>query len=476
MLFQPYGDIGLGSLYRNLNINGMSKTTRRTMLKAIGSISLGSMVPLFGKASVSENRTDQNKKTIKTDILVVGGGTAGVIAAIQAARAGCSTILVENGSQLGGTTTTGGVSFPGLFHAWGKQIIGGIGWELVNDTVELDDGILPDFSIPTGRWHWKHQVRVNPYLYALLAEEKCLESGVQIRYYETPIAMQFDGKNWEVETVGKGTNIRIVCSQVIDCTGNASVTSMAGYSVLREEETQPGTLMFKIGGYDINTLDLNLIQNMYDDAVKRGTLKKEEFRNVRTLLQSQGDNVQHIAGADSTTTETHTTTNINGRSSLLTHLKFLRTLPGCEKTKLVGMQPETAVRETYRIEGEYQITQDDYTSGKVFDDSVCYSFYPIDLHDKNGVAPKALKEGVVPTIPIRALIPKNSRNLLVAGRCVSSDRLANSALRVQASCMAMGQAAGATAALACKHNTTPQNVPLSEVQSLIESHGGIVPR
>lgn len=139
------------------------------------------------------------------------------------------------------------------------------------------------------------------------------------------------------------------------------------------------------------------------------------------------------------------------------------------------MQPETGIRETYRIDGEYQITYEDYVTGKVFDDSVCYSFYPIDLHDKNGVAPKYLQEGTVPTVPLRALIPKNSQNLLVAGRCVSSDRMANSALRVQASCMAMGQVVGAAAALACKLEVTPLKVPLSQIKTLISDHGGIVP-
>ena len=107
----------------------MTDTARRTMLKIPGGISLGSFMPLLGGASVSEKRSIGSTKIIHTDILVTGGGTAGTIAAIQAARAGCSTVLVENGSQLGGTTTTGGVSFPGLFHAWGKQMIRGIGWE-----------------------------------------------------------------------------------------------------------------------------------------------------------------------------------------------------------------------------------------------------------------------------------------------------------------------------------------------------------
>jgi glycine/D-amino acid oxidase-like deaminating enzyme len=117
--------------------------------------------------------------------LVVGGGTAGTIAAIQSARAGARTLLIERGTQLGGTTTTGGVAFPGLFDAWGKQVIAGIGWELVKESVELDDGTLPDFSRVPER-HWMNQVQVNQYLYPLLAEEKCDQAGVEIAYYEFP--------------------------------------------------------------------------------------------------------------------------------------------------------------------------------------------------------------------------------------------------------------------------------------------------
>jgi hypothetical protein len=460
----------------------MRRITRRATIKTIGGISVGSFIPMTGwGASDDAKNSFKNIKTINADILVVGGGTAGVIAAIQAARAGCSTILIENGSQLGGTITTGGVAFPGLFHAWGKQVICGIGWELVADSVRLNDDKLPDFLIPFGR-NGENQVLLNPYLYALLAEEKCLQAGVQLRYYETPVAAKFKDNSWEVETIGKGTHIKIICHQLIDCTGNAALTSLAGYDVLREKETQPGTLIFKIGGYDYGSLDLKIIRERYDEAVKKGSLVKEEFRNmIEHLLYCAGANIQHIAGADSSTSELNTITNIKGRTSLLNTLRFLRELPGCEKTKILSMQPETGVRETYRIDGVYQITGEDYISGKVFDDSVSYTFYGIDVHSyhpNNAVEDKTykeMKEGTVPTIPLRALIPKNSQNFLVAGRCVSSDRWANGALRVQASCMGMGQAAGAAAALASKLKTSPLNVPINQIKSLIADHGGIVP-
>lgn len=162
-----------------------------------------------------------------------------MIAAIQAGRAGRKVTLIENGSQLGGTTTTGGVNFPGIFFAWGKQVIGGIGWELVQEVVAMDNDTLPDFSVPHGNQHWHHQVRVNKALYTLLAEQKCLEAGVHIRYYETPVRTEFKDNMWTVQTMGKGTDTEIICNQLIDCTGNAYVASIAGFDLLRGLKHSP---------------------------------------------------------------------------------------------------------------------------------------------------------------------------------------------------------------------------------------------
>jgi len=142
---------------------------------------------------------------------------------------------------------------------------------------------------------------------------------------------------------------------------------------------------------------------------------------------------------------------------------------------VIEVAPQTGVRETYRIVGETTVTVEDYVSGRVGDDAVCHAFYPIDVHTEEGVEPKQLTQDVVPSVPLRALIPKGSRSLLAAGRCVSSDRLANSALRVQAPCMAMGQAAGAAAALATRDGVSPGQVAYAELVSLLRVHGAIVP-
>ncbi len=413
-----------------------------------------------------------------TDILVIGGGTAGTIAAIQAGRTGLRTSLIEAGSQLGGVTTTGGVSFPGLFHAWERQIISGIGWELVTRAVNLDSGALPDFNVRPER-HWMHQIRINAPVYAAVAEEAAVEAGVALHYYETPTSIVETASGWQIETVGKNVRRTIQTKQVIDCTGGGEVVAMAGFPRLREEETQPGTLIFKLGGYDVEALDADLIQSRFEEAWDDGRIHHGDVRNrnVRfvSYLRNGGENAQHVHGADASTAESHSLTNIKGRQSLLRILRFVRTLPGCENARVLSAQPETAVRETYRIVGDYEVTHADYTSGRVFDDAVSYSFYPIDLHDKDGIKPKPLSPGTVATVALRALIPKNSRNMIVAGRCVSSDRLANSPLRVQASSMAMGQAAAAAAALSVRLETTPREVPMAELRALLREHGGVVP-
>ncbi len=379
--------------------------------------------------------------TNDVDVLVVGGGTAGTIAAIQAGRIGAKTLLLERNSQLGGTATTGGVSFPGLFDAWGKQIIAGIGWELVRESVALDGGTLPDFSrVPNS--HWMNQVRINPFLYALLAEEKCAQAGVQIAYYEFPQAVSKTAGGWQVDCAGFGTRRRVLCRQIIDCTGGAEVVGMLNLPRLRGNETQPGSMLFKL-----------------DRANNPGRPNGPGSGLLDAL---------YVHGADSSNSRTVTAANLKGRKGVLEKVR-------ATKKRLMHLQPEPGFRESYRIQGETMITVDDYTLGRVFDDAVCYAFYPVDLHTRTGVKPKPLARGTVPTVPLSALVPKNSRNIMVAGRCVSSDRLANSGLRVQASCMAMGQAAGVAAALATERGTTPGELPLTEIHGLLRSHGAIVP-
>ena len=268
---------------------------------------------------------------------------------------------------------------------------------------------------------------------------------MQLRYYEFPLEIEATASGWSVCLVGKGTRVRARCRQLIDCTGNASVVALAGFQRVRGEERQPGSIVF--------------------------TLNKPSGWKHAAGFKHQ----RYVPGADVSTSETHTQANLQGRQAFLQAFREIKQASGGQDVRLLQLQPETASRETWRIVGQTVITQEDYASGRVFEDAVASMYYPIDLHTSAGVRPQHLREGTVVTIPLRALIPQDSRNLLAAGRCVSSDRLANSGLRVQASCMAMGQAAGAAAALSVLGSSTPGEVPIAELRQVLRKHGAIVP-
>lgn len=414
------------------------------------------------------------------DVVVVGGGTAGVAAALQSALSGARTVLVEQGFQVGGTMTSGGVSFPGLFHAWGRQVIDGVGYRLVTNCVALAGGTLPDFREPTGAAHWRHQIPINVPLYVALAEEALTKAGVRVRYHAAPTAafLAADG-SWRLSVAAVGDTRTVRARQVVDCTGDASVVALAGFARERSEVRQPGTFVYTLDpGVDVAGLDGAALERAFDEAVAEGRLRRSDARwGLRRFLECRGDTANYVDDADCSTADLRTETNMRGRASMLRMLRFIRGLPGLGNAALVSMSPEVGVRETYRIRGEYEVTQADYVSGRVFPDALCYAFYPVDLHDKaKGVEPAHLAEGVVATVPLRALVPKGSRNLLAAGRCVSSDRGANSGLRVEAACMAMGQAAGAAAAVAARRGCTPLEAPLDEVRAALRAQGAIVPQ
>ncbi len=412
------------------------------------------------------------------DVLVIGGGTAGMIAAIQAARAGAKTLLVEVHGQLGGTMTLGGVAAPAYFFLGDRQIIRGIGWELVVKTTDMDGRSLPDFNNLHPR-RPSYPVVVNPNVFSLVAEEACIQSGVKIHYYEFPYEIEAGEAGWLVTTLGHGVYRQIKAKEIIDCTGGAEVVGMLGLSRMQGDDRQPGTLMFAFGGFDADELDENAIEEKYQFALYKGWLAPGNFCYSRKpfidFLRNRGMNQQHIMGADSSTAFTQSNANIKGRLSLLRLLRFVRSLPGCEKARLRTMCPMTAVRETFRIEGESLVTYRDYMSGILYDDALAYTMYYIDLHDQEGTSHEYLDKGVLPSLPFGALIPRGSKRLLVAGRSISSDRLTNSALSCQASCMAMGQVVGAAAALGAKNGVPSRDVPRDDIRNLLRKHEAIVP-
>ncbi len=244
---------------------------------------------------------------------------------------------------------------------------------------------------------------------------------------------------------------------------------------MSSENRQPGTLIFELTGLDKSKINYKILRKALKEASLTGELGKRDVWNIGGLVKENGFNSLYVPNADSSTPVKFTQTNIEGRKVFMRLFRFLKRQRGFENIKVKNIKTEVGVRETYRILGERILSVDDYRAGKIFEDSLCYSYYPTDLHDMKGLETIQQKAGVAPTVPLSALTPKGAENMLVAGRCVSSDRLANSALRVQASCMAMGQVAGCVSALASLNNTKNSEVKLLDVKQTLIKHKAIVP-
>ena len=418
------------------------------------------------------------------DVVVIGGGAAGITAAIQAGRAGARTLLVEKNARLGGVTVNSGINAPGLFHAWGRQIIAGIGWELVERTVRESHGTMPDFTVPPKR-HFFHQVQVDKMVYAALADQAILTAGADLLCHTMLGAVAENDPGWTLTLCTKEGLQTVRTTVLIDCTGDANAVEQAGFALRFPDYTQPCTLSCHASGYDPDTLDMAALNAAFIAAIARGEVKasdacwRTDQPNIGHWVTLRGGNGNHIQGTPAARTSAgRTLLEVEGRQAIYRIVRFLRTQPGLDKLKIEWVSPELGVRETVTIEGDTIVTLEDFTSGRIWEDALCYAFYPIDLHgmDSRQWVAYPVPEGIVGTIPRGALLPRGSRNLLVAGRCFSSDRLANSALRVQAPCMAMGQAAGAMAALAADRGTSVRDLPMPDITTLLEKHGAIVPK
>ncbi|HUS57817.1 MAG TPA: FAD-dependent oxidoreductase [Planctomycetota bacterium] len=429
--------------------------------------------------------TTHSSRNTNYDTIIIGGGTAGVVAAIQAGRAGAKALLVEKSGMLGGTVTVGGVNYPGLFFAWKKQVVAGIGWELVQRCLQETGQRVPEPVHDFEKTHGSYHIPVDRFIFAALCDEAVEAAGVEMLFH-TMIAGLAPGAGggWEVTLCTKTGLTTRTASVIIDATGDANATALAGFPLSIPDENQPATLCCHAGGYDTSALDIDAINRAFDAEVRAGRLHYTDASwntkgpDVGRWLIKAGENATHTHHINARDSEGKTQLEIEARKGLLRFYRFLRRQPKLEKLCIVHMAPECGVRETATIQGKRTVTVDDYVSGRVWDDAVCYSFYMIDLHvsSGNGIEGRGLAEGVVPTIPRGAMLPAGSRNFIVAGRCISSDRLANSALRVQASCMAIGQAAGALAALAVQHQIDPEEVAIDELHHLLRRHQAITPK
>lgn len=417
----------------------------------------------------------KNIERIKyADVAVIGGGTSGVFAAISAARSSASVVLIEKNAVLGGTMTVAGVNFPGLFYAWGEKIIGGAAYESIERARELGGAVIPKISYKPER-HWQEQILLNKFIYTTVLFDMCIEAGVSV-ICNSMISDAIDDKDGlSLVCTDKSGLFLLKVKRAVDATADAALATLLGYPTRKSETLQPATLQNHISGY---TLSEDVVPRLLEEIEeKRKTNPVPTYITAEKIVYFLRKGVLeiHTPVYDAETSEGKTDTDMRAHENAISVLKLIRSLKGFENTTVDYSAGETGIRETRRIVGEHVITAEEYLKGKFYEDSVCYAFYPIDKHVLTGIEKTYLKDGIIPKIPYRALIPKGSDKLLVAGRCISSDTDANSAIRVEAVCMATGEVAGCAAALSAKSEESVRTLEIDTLKSSLRTLGTIVP-
>lgn len=435
-----------------------------------------------------------------TDVLVVGGGTAGAVAAIASARNGAKTLVVEQFGFLGGTATAGLVMPMMPNHIDGQPLCTGISEEIQRRLEESGDAVLWD-----GVWWF------NPEALKYVLEGMVLEAGAQILYHAYFSDAELDGStisgaNFETVSGRQMIDAKIV----IDCSGDAAVAERAGVPCMsgRAEDgtNQAMSLRFLVGSVKsdrvaqfLNSLDpyahaspplISMamiwdlgfkLQPVFEKAVRDGVLKREDGDYFQAFTvpgrpNEMAFNCPRIHGNIHPTNAQHLTeAQIQGRSSIIRLMKFLRKyIPGFEESYLVATAPLVGIREGRRIIGEYVLTVEDYVSARKFPDAIARNRYPVDIHLSDAKRVETLPPGEYHEIPYRCLVPKVVENLLVAGRCISTTFEAQSAIRVQPPVRMIGEAAGTAAALCMKEHKTPRNLPGTQLRGILRENGAFL--
>ena len=451
-------------------------------------------------------RREENIKNTEYGVAVVGGGPAGVCAAISAARMGVKTVLIEQGGFCGGMATMGLVGpFMTCYDAKGeKMIIRGIFEEIVNRMVEKGYAIHPS-EVMGGTaftsWIKIGHDHVTPFeAEGLKLVLDCMleEAGVEILYHTSfvePILKE--NTIVGVSVSSKSGAETIYADVVIDCTGDGDVAARCGvpYEKGNEElgQIQPATMFFHICNVDTDAVEADIKANKDNfyrkDGVNYRSLHwrvSEAHENgdwtldrvsIGIFRMPQKDewcvNTSRIMGVDSTDNKSLTMAEIEGRKQADEIMRFFRKyVPGCENAKLKSTASHIGIRESRHIKGEYRLTAEDLLESRVPEDSILLAANSVDVHGRFG--PKSNEyitiNGDYYGVPYRSLVPVGIDGLLVAGRCLSADSTAAGAVRVMPPCMAMGQAAGTAAALSVKNECNVRNVNVEELISVLKEN------
>jgi len=413
------------------------------------------------------------------DVAVLGGGPAGVCAAVAAARGGAKTVLVESHAALGGMATSALVApLMTCYDRDGEEpTVGGLFREIVERLKKYGAVIDPDgvetHSVYTSfieKYH-SHVTPFDPFYLEIVLDEMVREAGVELLCYTrfTDCVMNGDCIGSVILAALEGP-IAIRAKTFIDCTGTAAVADKAGVTTYKGDEQsgipQPGTLMFELGNVD---------DVAYEAYGQRPTRPVKAYRTTHPGRYTV--NHYHVYNVDQADSKSMTDGHSKARYQVLDAYRLLKTeTPGFAEAQLLRVAPVLGIRESRHVAGEYRITVEDVSNGTKFDDRVAVYGFGMDVHGRSDAEKGNFKIEVAKRyyIPYRSLIPKHCENLLVAGKTLSCMSQAVGGMRCIPAAMAMGQATGVAAAMAISENVTVREISVPALQAELQAQGAIL--
>jgi len=440
------------------------------------------------------------------DVVVVGGGPAGMCAALAAARGGAGTLLIEQTGCMGGVGTSGLLSVWGPFDnadplldrarclvgfdrrkytgrmKIGKRIIRGIPEEILTRLYKMKGAYNRNLGFQP----------FNPEDLKYLADAMLSEAGAEILYFTYFAGIEIKRKKAVIETLSKSGRRFIRADVVVDATGDGDVAQAAGapFKMGRRKDgaTQGVTLVFRLGGVK-NKERYEHIEPGLLARLKKKIAALKRKRKLPQTIDGPGCinpvpgmagvvsvNVQHCYGIDGTSAEDLTRAVIQGRKDIRQIIDFYkRNIPDFKECYLIDTALYAGVRETRRIIGEYVLTKEDILASRRFPDEIAENNYAIDIHLPGGEAlstseifPRAGKSY---GIPYRCLIPRETERIILSGKCISSTHEAQASIRIMPCCMATGQAAGTAAALTVIGGCSPRKLNIETLQKTLTRQG-----
>ena len=437
---------------------------------------------------------------MNTDILVVGGGAAGISAAISAARNGAKTILVEYNGFLGGISAT--LPWLGFHDREYRQVVKGLSHEIVQKLYDMGASTNYIFDPKCSSF-----VSIDSHSWKCLAIEMANDAGVKIMLHTHVVDVIREGNEIKGVVVEHKTGRQNIYAKVtIDCSGDGDVAYKGGVS-WEKGRTEDGlvqapTLVFRLGGID-STNFINIVKDEvynYREWLKPyPLLMKKTISNIEQnysfiigglaalIIKARGAGdfdlpqtrivgvkshrpdqltlvTTRVLGLDPTNVDSVSNAYVKLYDQIPQLVKFFQKyVPGCDNSYLLEIAPMLGIRESRRIMGDYILNADDLIIGKVFEDAIAMGGYHIDIHRPKGTWVESHNVRAY-TIPLRSLIAKGVNGLLMAGKCISATHEAIASTRVIPICMAQGEAAGTAAALAIKSDINVRQLNISKLQ------------